>query len=84
MIEEKKRQEIKKFKNLINCANYWKQTIIIREYLAAVEKHPGLTDRGKEWLEWAKKKVEWFDPFINAQDEILDNNDRNKLIEGLT
>jgi len=77
----KKQTEMNAVKNLISQANSWKQTIIIREYMTALEKHPGLTNQRKEWLEWAKKKVEWFDPFIQAPDEILDDNDRDKLIE---
>lgn len=80
----KKQAEMNAFKNLISQANSWKQTIIIREYLAALESHPGLIDQGKDWLEWARKKIDWFDPFIQAPDEILDDFDRNSLIEELT
>jgi hypothetical protein len=80
----RKQAEMNAVKNLIFQANSWKQTIIIREYLETLEKNPGLTDHGKGWLVWARKKVEWLDPFIQVTDEILDDNDRNRLIEGLT
>lgn len=80
----KKQAELNAVKNLISQANSWKQTIIIREYLTAVERLQDLTDQGKEWLEWARKKAEWFDPLTQAKDEILDDHDRNSLIEELT
>jgi len=84
LIIEQKRIEIVKFKSLIKQANNWKQAMIIREYLAALDNYPVLTDERKEWLKWAKIKIEWFDPFTWANDEILDDNDRNKLIAELT
>jgi len=35
--------------------------------------------RVKEWILWAKKKVNWFDPFVEAKDELLSEEDRNKI-----
>lgn len=83
MIEEQKNEEIKKFKRLINQANYWKQAMVIREYLGALDHYPDLSDERKEWLNWAKIKIEWFDPFTQVKDDILNDYDRNKLIREL-
>ncbi len=32
---------------------------------------------------WAKQKIEWFDPFTCEADEILNDYDRNTLIDGI-
>jgi hypothetical protein len=31
-------------------------------------------------LEWAREKANWYDPFIEAEDDILQNVDREKLV----
>lgn len=82
--EEQKRNEISNFKNLINQANFWKQAMVIREYLVAMEKLPELSEKRKEWLTWAKIKIEWFDPFTQTEDETLDDNDRNNFFRELS
>lgn len=79
----KKQKELSKIKELINNANYWKQAQILREYIQALENDRTLDLKRIEWLPWAKQKIEWFDPFSQGPDEILDANDRDKLIEEL-
>jgi len=34
-----------------------------------------------EWIAWAKKKIDWYDPFIQAEDEILNDSDRQRIAE---
>ena len=34
----------------------------------------------KSWVEWARKKAEWYDPFIESEDELLNDVDRETLI----
>lgn len=33
------------------------------------------------WIAWARKKADWVDPIVNADDELLWNVDRDKLLE---
>lgn len=82
-LQRKKDDEIKRIKVLINMANYWKQAQIMREYIIALENAEGSDLKGMDWIPWAKKKIEWFDPFTQGPDEILDDNDRQKLMEEL-
>jgi len=41
------------------------------------------TRRGRkdvlEWLEWARSKADWYDPFIEIHDDLLDSIDRETL-----
>ena len=64
-------------------ANNWKQAQILREYITALEKRKDLPLERTEWISWAKQKIEWFDPFTQEPDEILDDNDRQLLMEEL-
>ena len=43
---------------------------IIREYIQAVieSENENITP---EWIEWAKKKADWYDPSIATEDEYL-------------
>ncbi len=34
----------------------------------------------KLWIEWAMKKVDWYDPLVESFDEILKDVDRNTLL----
>jgi len=38
-----------------------------------------LDDQKKEWLNWARKKADWYDPFIELNDEVMERIDRDKL-----
>lgn len=82
-IKRKKDNEIGRIKMLINSANYWKQAQILREYIKAIEASNQDDKHSKEWILWAKLKIEWFDPFTQGPDEILDDNDRKLLMEEL-
>jgi hypothetical protein len=35
----------------------------------------------QEWIDWAKKKIDWYDPFIQAEDDLLNDSDRTKIAE---
>jgi len=82
-LKRKKDDEITRIKVLINMANYWKQAQILREYIKALEKSEGLDFNRMDWIPWAKQKIEWFDPFTQGPDDLLDDNDRDKLLEEL-
>ena len=56
---------------MINCAEDYKIACEIRNYIDAVSKKENLTDEIKEWINWANKKANWFDPIIDEEDELL-------------
>ncbi|PXV68743.1 hypothetical protein CLV62_1015 [Dysgonomonas alginatilytica] len=79
--EARKKEELKKFKELFSLADRLHKTKILRsyidEYLVNIEKHNLWTKESLEWVAWAKSKIDWYDPFIEAEDDVLKNIDRS-------
>ncbi len=77
--EERKREELAKRKNkeigrtlaLCNEAEDFIIACNIRAYANAMASKSNLTNDEQEWIEWALKKADWFDPIINSEDELL-------------
>lgn len=84
LLEIRKRHdyELRSFKDLLTQANLFHQSKIIREYINAVEikAQQGVnSDDLNKWIEWAKSKVDWYDPLKNREDEILSKEDKVKF-----
>lgn len=59
--------------------------MMLRNYISAAEKFARENQVDKEleeWLAWARKKADWYDPFIESEDELLKGVDRNTLSMG--
>ena len=80
-IRNDKNSEVQKIKELINCAEDYKIACEIRNYIDAVSKKEILTDEIKEWIKWANKKANWFDPTIDEEDELLGKREHTKSME---
>ncbi|MCW3070758.1 MAG: hypothetical protein JWO44_648 [Bacteroidetes bacterium] len=86
-IKKAKEQEIEnelvKFKLLKKEAELWREASEIRAYLGSIEekaiKEQNLTDELKDWLKWAHKKVDWYDPNIEAKDPLMEGVDKENL-----
>ena len=80
---ERKAKELSDFKTMFVLSNRYQKAIELRNYIEAVKSHSMKNGNVSEdiqiWIEWAKKKADWFDPFINAPDEYLDDFDKNKI-----
>lgn len=63
--------ELKSFKSLIDDANRWHQSNILRSYIEHIEEKHNPTEEIRNWIEWAKGKADWYDPTINKNDELL-------------
>lgn len=37
------------------------------------------SDEQQNWLAWARKKADWYDPFIGEDHELISEIDRDKL-----
>ena len=68
---------------LLKQAQRWEKTTVIRNYSDNVEAKAfaghGVSDELNNWLSWARKKADWYDPLIEAEDELLKGVDRDKL-----
>ena len=87
--EERKREELAKRKNkeigrtlaLCNEAEDFIIACNIRAYANAMASKSNLTNDEQEWIEWALKKADWFDPIINSEDELLGKREHSKNSE---
>ena len=63
------------FDDLYQQAKRWQRARFIREYLNDYEQNAiekgRLTDEVRNWLTWARDKVDWYDPFVKKEDVIL-------------
>ena len=92
--EKRKREELARRKNkeigktlaLCNEAEDFIIACNIRAYANAMASKPNLTNDEQEWIEWALKKADWFDPIIAREDELLGvrEHSKNSEVKSLT
>lgn len=74
-VKERVEKEIKNFKDLLEQSVRWRKTKDLREYIQAFvqdAENRGLkNDELSQWIIWANKKADWYDPFVKANDELL-------------
>ncbi|MEG0681242.1 MAG: hypothetical protein RR581_06400 [Eubacterium sp.] len=63
---------------LVNCANDYDISCKIRNYISAVEQKVSINEKDLAWIEWAKKKADWFDPAIAYEDQVLGKREHNR------
>lgn len=68
---KRKEDEIKKTKELLNQVEDYRIACEIRQYIAAIVQQKKMDSELAEWVEWAKKKADWYDPTVAAKDEYL-------------
>ncbi len=84
IVSERRKTELAAFKQVIQDAERWKVTQVLREYIEAIEHHSGkenLTPEINAWLDWIKEKTNWFDPLIESKDDWLSNIDRDSILK---
>lgn len=77
---QRKEQEIRLVKELVNKAEDYRIAKEIREYIQAMIDS-GSEDVTPEWIEWAEKKADWYDPYIANEDEYLGKRQHEKSEE---
>lgn len=82
---ERYNQEVERTNALVNEAEDFEIACKIRAYISAVEQKETLTEEEAAWIEWAKRKADWYDPTIKRKDEFLgtrehsENKEQKKL-----
>lgn len=72
-------EEADKTAALTNIAQDYEVACKIRAYIEALELRADLSDEATaEWIEWAKKKADWFDPIIAREDELFGKREHEK------
>lgn len=77
-------EEVEQTIVLENLAMDYEKACRIRAYIKAVEvacESDELDDETAAWIDWAKKKADWFDPIIAREDEVLGERDHEESEE---
>ena len=73
--------ELSQFQNLFKMSERFYKAQHIRDYVGQIEEwailSSSLTTELQEWIQWARDKADWFDPFVNQEDEFLNDIDKN-------
>ncbi|MBI9061952.1 MAG: hypothetical protein JEZ14_08175 [Marinilabiliaceae bacterium] len=78
---KRKIDEFERFMGLIQQANHWRLSQTIKGYIKALESSQWFVKENGDWLAWAHKKSEWFDPLVNGEDELLDDQYREMVFK---
>lgn len=82
-IKAKRDQELIRFKELIERSERYNKTKQLREFLEAMEDEAlikkKVTPELNEFLTWAVKKIDWYDPVIEREDDVFEKVNRNTL-----
>jgi len=82
-LEERQAKELSNFKILLSQMKRWHRLKLLREFINEVHAEHltanTLTEERQQWIEWAKQKADWYDPAINAEDELLATVDKDSL-----
>lgn len=80
---QRKKIELANFKVLLSNSERFDKVIKLRNYITMVEekavKNNTITAELSAWLNWAKDKIDWYDPVIRKQDDLLDDSDINEI-----
>lgn len=83
--EARRQAELKEFKMMFNMAERLRKANMLRQYIADYEKHlrnsDAMDDEIIKKLDWARKKADWLDPFIDVDDEYLNDDDKDRGVE---
>ncbi len=79
-IRRRKELEIEHIKELVNMAEDYRIASDMRAYINALTER-GSEEATSEWIEWARKKADWYDPTIARNDEYLGKRDHGKSKE---
>jgi hypothetical protein len=79
-LRKRKENEITRTKELVNKAEDYHIASEIRAYINAMIEN-GNEEATSEWIEWASKKADWYDPTLGVEDEYLGRREHGKSKE---
>lgn len=78
LFTERKNDEIEATIEHKNCALDYDTACKIRAFIEVVKSNEVKSEEQIEWIEWASKKAEWYDPTVAYEDEYLGIRDHDK------
>ncbi len=87
--EERKRElirrnyndEVERTQALVNKANDYEIACRIRRYIDAVRACPEATENNPDWIDWAIKKADWYDPTVARADEFFGEREHGESLD---
>ena len=81
-IKKAKDDEYHKFKDFYKSAHRWHHYMILKNYFEMIEStsKENNDDSKKDWLDWAKIKLDWFNPTLDIEDELLNDIDKDAIV----
>lgn len=81
---QKQATELERFRQLLFEAHRFSLSIMVRTYIDRIEQNAisnnSLTEETREWISWARRKMDWFDPTVpGVPDELLNGIDIEDL-----
>ena len=76
IVRKLKEDEYQKFINFYNEAQRWKKFMVLKEFYDYKKK---VNPDDGNWLDWAKKKLDWYDPAKNIDDSLMDEVNKDTL-----
>lgn len=81
--EKRQAEDLRSFNIMLLKSARWHKAVNLRNYINEVEAKAKvenrLNDELQSWLSWARKKADWYDPFTETPDELLQDIDRETL-----
>jgi len=82
-LEARQDKEMEKFKDLLAKSKRRYKALRIREFIGVLEqesiKNGTQSVEMQQYIEWARKKADWYDPFVESDDELLNQADKKSL-----
>ena len=82
--EKRQESDLADFRETLNKSSRWHKATNLRSYINEVEARAAsgnnLSGEVKAWLEWARKKADWYDPFTEKDDDLLNGIDKETLV----
>lgn len=76
IVRKLKEEEYQRFINFYNEAERWKKFMVLKEFFDYKKK---VNPDDKNWSDWAKKKLDWYDPAKNIDDSLMDEVNKETL-----
>lgn len=72
-VDNRRNKEVADFKTLLEKAERWYKAGNLRRYINEVERRGNSSDSEdlRNWLEWAREKADWYDPFVERTDVLM-------------
>ena len=72
-MEDRTKKELQDFTSLLEKAARWQKADNLRRYIDELERRvsDAIDERLRDWLQWARLKADWYDPFLETIDALM-------------